>query len=166
VGNSHFKRHILAGLVVTTGVAVSMIDVITAPATKDLYFNYALLFLLSSIFDVISHSLKESIVRSQPLNQDKFNFRVAIAQLIVGAFMTPLVLQISKNYENYSGNAAFDGIDDMSFSEFLKIYFTEGFSCLVIIGNPDDSCNFVIFYLIAYVSSLFVLQLSLTYVSQ
>ena len=64
VGNSHYKRHIVAGLIVTCGVVITMIDVIQAPEDKDLYLNYALLFLLSSLLDVISHSIKESIVRS------------------------------------------------------------------------------------------------------
>ena len=58
--------------------------------------HYALLFLLCSLFDVVSHALKESIVRSQPLNQEKFNFRISMAQLIVGIVITPFILQMSK----------------------------------------------------------------------
>ena len=96
MGNSHYKRHILAGFIVVAGVAITMADVIQAPEDKDLYLNYALLFLLSSLFDVISHALKESIVRSQPLNQDKFNFRISVAQLVVGVLMTPFILRISQ----------------------------------------------------------------------
>ena len=84
-----------------------MVDVIHAPADKDLYLNYALLFLLSSLLDVISHSIKESIVRTQPLNQDRFNFKISIAQLVVGVILTPIILQISKTYEDYSENPAF-----------------------------------------------------------
>lgn len=163
VGNSHYKKHIVAGFIVTVGVAVAMIDVIFSPSEKGLYLNYAMLFPLSSLFDVISHSIKESIVRSQPLNQDKLNIRVAVAQLFVGVLITPIILKISKEYEDYAENPAFDGIETMSFAEFMQIYFTEGFSCLVIMGNPDDTCNFILFYLVAYVGSLFVLQLSLTY---
>lgn len=68
VGNSHNKIHILAGFIVVIGVAITMFDVIRAPEDKDLYLNYVLLFLLCSLMDVISHALKESIVRSQPLN--------------------------------------------------------------------------------------------------
>ena len=79
VGNTHFKRHIFAGLIVACGIVLTMVDVIADPDDQDLYLNYAFLFLLSSLFDVISHALKESIVRSQPLNQDKFNFRISVA---------------------------------------------------------------------------------------
>ena len=45
----------------------------------------------------------------------------------------------------------------MSFHDFISAYFREGFGCLVIMGDPDDTCNFVLFYLIGYVFSLFVL---------
>ena len=79
--------------------------------------------------------------------------------------MTPFILQISKQYEDYSENKAIPDPENMTLSEFMKIYFTEGFKCLVIMGDSEDTCNFVLFYLIGYVSSLFVLQLSLTYVS-
>jgi len=39
------------------------------------------------------------------VNQEKFNFRVSVAQLVVGIVITPLILQISKEYEDYSKNA-------------------------------------------------------------
>ena len=62
VGNSHYKLHIAAGFVVVAGVVITMIDVIHDP--DDLYKSYAFLFLLCCLTDVISHALKESIVRS------------------------------------------------------------------------------------------------------
>ena len=71
--------------------------------------------------------------------------------------MTPIILKVSKEYEDYSGNSAFKNIDNMSYHEFISTYFREGFGCLVIMGNPEDTCNFVLFYLIGYVFSLFVL---------
>ena len=38
---------------------------------------YSWLFILSVILDVLSQTIKEAIVRSQPLYQENFNFRVA-----------------------------------------------------------------------------------------
>ena len=63
--------------------------------------RYALLFMLSSLFDVISHAFKESIVRTKPVNQEKFNFHISLAQFIVGVAMSPVVLSVSKEYEDY-----------------------------------------------------------------
>ena len=71
--------------------------------------------------------------------------------------MTPIILKVSKEYEDYSGNSAFANIDSMSFHDFISAYFREGFGCLVIMGDPSDTCNFVLFYLLGYVFSLFVL---------
>ena len=84
--------------------------------------GYALIFLMCSLFDVISHALKEAIVRTQPLNQEMFNFRISVAQFLVGVGITPFVLSISKSYENYDGS----GIDDasgMHLWEFMVAYF-------------------------------------------
>ena len=73
--------HVIAGFVILTATGINFIDLYQTEKldqSKD-YMHYALLFLLCSLFDVVSHSLKESIVRSQPLNQEKFNFRISIA---------------------------------------------------------------------------------------
>lgn len=128
--------------------------------------HYALLFLLCSLFDVISHALKESIVRSQPLNQEKFNFKISVAQLVVGIIMTPFILQLSKNYEEYGPESGIDDPQAMGLSQFMGTYFSNGFSCLF--GMEDrrfDRCEGSFFYLLGYVFSLFVLQVTLTYVS-
>ena len=71
--------------------------------------------------------------------------------------MTPIILQISKKYEDYSENSAFTDLDNFTFHEFISTYFSEGFECLVIMGDHHDTCNFVLFYLLGYVFSLFVL---------
>lgn len=49
------------------------------------------------MIDVISHAIKESLVRSQPMNQEKFNLKIAISQFIIGLAITPLILQFSVN---------------------------------------------------------------------
>jgi hypothetical protein len=51
-----------------------------------------LYFLGSQVIDVISHAIKESLVRSQPMNQEKFNLKIAISQFLIGLAITPLIL--------------------------------------------------------------------------
>ena len=131
--------------------------------------SYASLFLLCSLFDVVSHALKESIVRSQPLNQEKFNFNISVAQFVVGIMITPAILSISKEYENYDG-AGFDP-KQMHLWEFIGTYFSRGFSCLletkdVGSGENNEHCKFSFLYLMGYVFALFLLQVTLTYVSK
>ena len=71
---------------------------------------------------------------------------------------------MSKEYEDYSENKEIDP-KNMELSEFMGAYFREGLECLVMVDNKKDTCNYSFVYLIGYVFSLFVLQLSLTYVS-
>jgi len=71
---------------------------------------------------------------------------------------------MSKEYEDYSKNTEIDPTK-MELSEFMGAYFREGFKCLVMVDNKSDTCNYSFVYLLGYVFSLFVLQLSLTYVS-
>ena len=106
IGLKHYTMHVAAGFVILVAVVLNLVDITDTkdPEQKELYTRYALIFLLCSLFDVISHALKESIVRNQMLNQEKFNFKISLAQLLVGIIITPFVLQISKEYEDYSGN--------------------------------------------------------------
>ena len=66
IGLKHYTMHVIAGFIILAAVILNMIDITdTKPAEqKEMYMHYALLFLLCSLFDVISHALKESIVRS------------------------------------------------------------------------------------------------------
>ena len=70
IGLKHYAMHVAAGFIILIAVILNMVDITDTKSSeqKDLYMHYALLFLLCSLFDVISHALKESIVRSQPLN--------------------------------------------------------------------------------------------------
>lgn len=64
IGLKHYFTHVVAGFVILVAVVLNMIDITDSKTDKDLYMHYALLFLLCSLFDVVSHALKESIVRS------------------------------------------------------------------------------------------------------
>ncbi len=55
----------------------------------------------------------------------------------------------------------------MALSDFMGAYFREGFQCLFDTeDNNAARCDYSFLYLLGYVFSLFVLQLSLTYVSR
>ena len=71
--------------------------------------------------------------------------------------ISPIVLKISMQYEDYTENSVIPHPETMQFNDFYKIYFREGFKCLVMFNDPEDTCNFVMFYLIGYVISLFIL---------
>jgi hypothetical protein len=58
---------------------------------KDDYSYYTWLLLISNLLDVISHTIKEAIVRNQPLNQEIFNFKISAFQFVIGILAIPLV---------------------------------------------------------------------------
>ena len=43
------------------------------------------------VLDVVSHTIKEALVRSQPFNQEDFNFKISLFQSIIGFFSLPLI---------------------------------------------------------------------------
>ena len=91
----------MAGFVILVAVMINLLEAsdykksYPVGAVEDDYMTYTLLFLLCSLFDVVSHALKESIVRTQPLNQENFTFKISVAQLFVGLLITPFILAIS-----------------------------------------------------------------------
>ena len=74
------------------------------------------------------------------------------------------MLQVSKEYEDYGGLV--EDPKSMSLGEFMSWYFSGGFGCLFEVDNDDPRCNYSFLYLLGYVISLFMLQITLTYVSQ
>jgi hypothetical protein len=62
IGLKHYKIHIVAAGVILVGILFSYIDLTFK--TRYSIASYALIFMLSSLFDVISHSIKEGLVRS------------------------------------------------------------------------------------------------------
>jgi hypothetical protein len=41
--------------------------------------TYYIIFWLSAVFDIFSHLLKESLVRSVPIDQSKFNLNISVS---------------------------------------------------------------------------------------
>lgn len=50
------------------------------------------------MIDVISHAIKDNLVRSQPLNQESFNFKIAISQFVLGLLLTPIILSMAVSF--------------------------------------------------------------------
>ena len=93
-----------------------------------MYGPYYLLFLICAALDVCSHALKESLIRSIPLEQEKFNYNISISQLIVGLALSPIILAISRKYESYGTNIL---ASDSTYYEFLGNYAKYGFGCVL-----------------------------------
>lgn len=79
IGLKHYTAHVVAGFIIVFAILLNVIDINANPEDKEMYWHYTLLFLMCSVFDVISHALKESIVRTAPVSQEKFNFRISLA---------------------------------------------------------------------------------------
>ena len=60
---NHYAVHVAAGFIIVIAVVVNLIDITDTQVEKEHYWHYALLLILCSVFDVMSHALKESIVR-------------------------------------------------------------------------------------------------------
>ena len=91
-----------AGLIIVVAIALAFMD-LHNEEFKDAYLPYMLLFLLSSCIDVVSHAVKESVVRSMPVIRAEFTFYASLAQLVCGIILMPLILDISMKYENFVG---------------------------------------------------------------
>jgi hypothetical protein len=94
------KMQLIAGVVILVAVFVNFMDLLEEDYRNN-YITYMFLFLGSSCIDVFSHAIKESVVRNHPVVQPDFNFTVALAQVVCGAIMMPLILSISMKYESF-----------------------------------------------------------------
>src|SRR5947209_2226013 len=64
IGLKHKKLHVAAALVILIGVGVNLIDFSYDYYHMDERIRYTLFFMLCSFFDVLSHAIKEGLVRS------------------------------------------------------------------------------------------------------
>ena len=76
---------------------------------------------------------------------------------MIGLAITPFILQISKEYEDYSGNKQISDPKSMTLTDFMGAYFSEGFSCLLGTEIEDKHCDYSYIYLLGYVFALFIL---------
>jgi ferric iron reductase protein FhuF len=83
------------------------------------YFPYAVIFAVSSVLDLLSNTIKEHIVRSQPVDEQKFTFYVSLSQFICGLLISPIILALNKKYVDFGKNPNLSP-EDLAFSEFFK----------------------------------------------
>jgi hypothetical protein len=84
---------------------------------------------------VFSHAIKEKLVRSQPLNQEKFNLKIAVSQFISGIILTPAILAMSIKLDDFYEPD--DPMKDLGndFGKFFRTYFDLGTKCLFTIRD-------------------------------
>lgn len=89
----HYKIHWLSGLMILVGCILNMFTISTHKdeTKKDNYLYFSFMVVLSSVLDAISHTIKEALVRTQPLNQEQFNFKISIFQFIIGLVTLPFI---------------------------------------------------------------------------
>ena len=78
MGIQHNRVHKVAALLIAISALVSLFG-IASSQTDSYFFNSGLIFALSGVMLAISHSLKEIVVRRQPLDMTSFNFKISIA---------------------------------------------------------------------------------------
>ena len=126
-GSDQYRIHKIASLIILIAVLVSSLQVVLKEGW-DIYGDYYLMFLGSAGFDVLSHGLKESLVRGTPINVTKFNLNISIAQLIAGFVMSPILLAINKQCVNYP-LPPLSKFKTAAFHEFYRAYFVNGMKC-------------------------------------
>jgi hypothetical protein len=70
----HYWVHWLSSVVIFTGCIIHMMRLDLDDYKNSDYRYYTLYLILSAVLDVISHTIKEAYVRTQPINQERFNF--------------------------------------------------------------------------------------------
>lgn len=169
MGSEQKTIHKLASAIIVLAVGLNSFVLLK---NFDKWGVYYMLFLGSAAFDIMSHGLKEAVVRSVPIDQGKFNLRISIAQLVSGLILAPILLSISYKYENYQPGSklAEYQLTGSDFMKFFGEYFSMGLQCAFNFSdNPEfvydsdekDVCKFTLLPMIFYVLSIFGLQLTI-----
>uniref|UniRef100_A0A7S3IV51 Uncharacterized protein n=1 Tax=Strombidium inclinatum TaxID=197538 RepID=A0A7S3IV51_9SPIT len=166
---SHKWVHWLMSLVILAGAIYNMFTMsesLANPETKEDYQYYSVMILISVLLDVVSHTIKEVLVRSQPLNQEKFNFGVSVCQVVIVCLAMPFV-KITQPQATDNSPFADEKFDKMPIFEYAKYYLVYGFQCLFDVGGTETiennmgECQGSWIYVLGYTISLFVIQLNL-----
>ena len=92
--------------------------------------KYCLFFSLSALLEVISLGIKEGLVRSQPINNEKFNFKISLGQFLVGLAITPIIVDIYTS-STHQGK-------ENSTWENIGLYLVDGLSCVTSFTESND----------------------------
>ena len=81
--------------------------------------------MISNLLDVISHTIKEAIVRNQPLNQEIFNFKISAFQFVIGILAIPMI-KLTQIRNIKDPNSPFKDDTDKSAMSYASKYISQG----------------------------------------
>lgn len=76
--SDQYNKHKIAAVIIAFAVLINSAAILN-PENRDNYGTYYIIFWLSAVFDIVSHLLKESLVRSVPIDQSKFNLNISVS---------------------------------------------------------------------------------------
>ena len=123
---------------------------------------------LSACLDVVSHTIKEALVRSQPLNQETFNFQIGLFQLFVGLLLLPFI-KMTQGRNGVDSPFYGEYFDHLNVFAYAGQYAKYGLMCAFSIDQGsldhkftnDGECHNSWVFILGYTASLFVIQLTL-----
>ena len=167
LSQSHYFPHWIAGGIIIAAWGIAYIRVLfftEIDKAQDEYNTllYSLFIPLSTLLEVVSLGIKEGLVRSQPINNEKFNFKISLGQFIIGILITPIIVDI------YVSNESGEGSDFTGnlWTDMGK-YVSDGFTWVTFFGNAEEKSgflkywNFSLIYILGYTISTFIYQIVL-----
>ncbi|CAI2366818.1 unnamed protein product [Moneuplotes crassus] len=153
----HNLIHWISGSLILIGCGLCFVRVFLYESPED-PVKYLLFFALSSLLKVISLGIKEGLVRSQPINNEKFNFKTSLGQFLIGVILTPIIVNIytSSDQSESSGSTW----------QNIGTYLADGFRCVTSFSEDQKNqeiqgCSFALFYILMYTISTFLFQIVL-----
>jgi hypothetical protein len=145
LSHEQYYIHWIAGATILLAWAISFVRVIVVPPkieeVEQNPLKYCLFFSLSAVLEVISLGIKEGVVRSQPINNEKFNFKVSLGQFLIGIAITPIIVDIyTSSTHSHSTGSTWQNIGN---------YLVDGFKWVATFGieAEDDETKGCKFYL-------------------
>jgi hypothetical protein len=135
------------------------------PKKSSHYLYFSFMVILSSILDAISHTIKEALVRTQPLNQEQFNFKISVFQLIIGLILLPMI-KLTQPDKSSDTESPFkeSRFYEMNWIEYMADYVGYGLGCVFDTIDKDHhkfnnhgQCESAWFFIIGYTLSLFLI---------
>jgi hypothetical protein len=157
--------HYVAGGVIISAIALNLLDFTVTDyhnngaVTSNPFAHFVIFFIVASVIELISHSLKEQVVRSQPIDQDNFSFKVSLSQFLIGLLISPISVSMSKKYIDYSETTL--DPDNVSFGTFMGDYFSYGIVCVFGSTKHDEYCQLSFVFVLGYVLAIVTMQLTL-----
>ena len=157
LGQEHNLSHWFSGSLILLGCGLCFLRIYFFQPDEN-PLRYLLFFSLSALLKVISLGIKEGLVRSQPINNEKFNFKTSLGQFIIGIIITPIIVDIyiSTNKPEAQGSTW----------QNIGNYLVEGFHWITSFQEAGTDanikgCSFSLFYILAYTVSTFIFQIVL-----